>query len=71
MREGGRNYTVYFTENTVEIIRLGWAARGEHAVIRETMIALIPKATGCKLSESSLVGDSGEMRGRINCPKAP
>jgi hypothetical protein len=32
------------------------------------MIELIPRVTGCKLRESSLTGDSGEMRGSLDCP---
>ncbi len=63
----GRQYVVFKKENTVEIIRLGYAKRGEHQAIRADMIALIPEVTGCKLSESTLQGDSGEMRGKINC----
>lgn len=62
-----RQYVVFKKENTVEIIRLGYARRGEHQAIRADMIALIPEVTGCKLTESSLQGDSGEMRGRITC----
>jgi hypothetical protein len=65
----GRNYTVFFTHSRVEIIRLGYAARGEHQGIRADMIALIPAATGCRLNERSLQGDSGEMRGSIVCPQ--
>ncbi len=65
----GRNYTVFHTENRVEIIRLGYAGRGEHQAIRATMIALIPEVTGCTLNDRSLQGDSGEMRGSIRCPK--
>lgn len=68
MRDG-RQYTVFYTENRVEVIRLGYAKRGEHQVIRATMITLIPEVTGCKLNERSLQGDSGEMRGSIRCPK--
>lgn len=68
MRDG-RQYTVFYTENRVEVIRLGYAKRGEHQVIRTTMITLIPEVTGCKLNERSLQGDSGEMRGSIRCPK--
>lgn len=67
--EGGRSYTLYFTEKRVEIIRLGHARAGEHQAIRATMIGLIPKVTGCLLVESTLQGDSGEMRGSIRCPK--
>ena len=63
----GRQYVVFKKENTVEIIRLGYAGRGAHQAIRADMIALIPEATGCKLVETTLQGDSGEMRGRINC----
>lgn len=65
--QGGRQYTVYHTEKRVEVIRLGYATRGEHQDIRATMIALIPQVTGCKLLERSLQGDSGEMRGSIRC----
>ncbi len=68
MRDG-RAYTVFQKEERVEVIRLGYARRGEHEAIRATMIALIPDVTGCKLVESSLQGDSGEMRGRLRCPK--
>ncbi|MDZ7904509.1 MAG: hypothetical protein U5N55_01035 [Cypionkella sp.] len=64
-----RNYTVFFTDKRVEVIRLGYAANGEHAAIRADMIALIPQVTRCRLSEASLQGDSGEMRGSITCPK--
>ena len=64
----GRQYTVYYTDKRVEVIRLGYAKRGEHDDIRAQMIALIPEVTGCKLREASLQGDSGEMRGSIRCP---
>jgi hypothetical protein len=65
----GRSYTVFQKDREVEVIRLGWASRGEHQDIRATMIALIPEVTGCRLVESTLQGDSGEMRGRVICPK--
>ncbi len=65
----GRQYTVFHTENRVEVIRRGYARRGEQQAIRATMIALVPEATGCRLNEKSLQGDSGEMRGSIRCPK--
>ncbi len=63
----GRQYVVFKKESMVEVIRLGYATRGEHAGIRETMIALIPDVTGCALVDSTLTGDSGEMRARIRC----
>ncbi len=65
----GRSYTVFYTHRRVEVIRLGYASAGEHQAIRATMIDLIPRVTGCRLSERSLTGDSGEMRGSIFCKK--
>lgn len=66
----GRSYTVYQKGDMVEVIRLGYVRRGEHQGIRATMITLIPDVTGCTLIESSLQGDSGEMRGRLRCTDA-
>lgn len=65
----GRQYTVFYTEKRVEVIRQGYAQKVEREDIRAQMIALIPEVTGCKLNEHSLQGDSGEMRGSIRCPK--
>jgi hypothetical protein len=67
----GRDYTVFQKGERVEVIRLGYAHRSEHQDIRATMIELIPRVTGCTLRESTLQGDSGEMRGSVNCPKQP
>ncbi len=63
----GRSYVVYHTPKRVEVIRQGYARRGEHQAIRATMINLIPHVTGCTLVASTLQGDSGEMRGNIRC----
>jgi hypothetical protein len=63
----GRSYVVFHTDKRVEVIRLGYAPRGAHRAIRATMIDLIPEVTGCKLVDSTLQGDSGEMRGSIRC----
>ena len=67
----GRDYTVFQKGERVEVIRLGYATRGQHQEIRATMIQLIPRVTGCRLRESTLQGDSGEMRGSLDCPKQP
>jgi hypothetical protein len=64
----GRSYTVFQKGERVEVIRLGYARRGEHQDIRATMIELIPRVTGCKLRENTIQGDSGEMRGSLSCP---
>jgi hypothetical protein len=64
----GRDYTVLQKGERVEVIRRGYAQRGEHQEIRATMIELIPRVTGCRLRDASLTGDSGEMRASLNCP---
>lgn len=64
----GRDYTVLQKGERVEVIRLGYAKRGEHQEIRATMIELVPRVTGCRLRETTLTGDSGEMRGSLDCP---
>jgi hypothetical protein len=64
----GRDYVVFQKEERVSVLRLGRARNGEHQAIRGTMIALIPVVTGCKLRDSTLQGDSGEMRGSLQCP---
>jgi hypothetical protein len=64
-----RAYTVFLKDSRVEVIRLGWASPGQHQAIRATMIGLIQEVTGCRLVESTLQGDSAEMRGRVSCPK--
>lgn len=67
--QDGRAYTVFYTDKRVEVIRLGSAKSGEHQAIRATMIELIPNVTGCRLSDRSVTGDSGEMRGSLLCKK--
>jgi hypothetical protein len=64
----GRDYVLFQKANQVEVIRLGWAKRGDHQAIRATMIALIAEVTGCQPVAATLKGDSGEMRGRVKCP---
>jgi hypothetical protein len=68
-REGSR-YAVWQREERFEVVRLGYARNGQHRAIRATMLALVPEVTGCKVVESSVLGDSGEMRGRLTCPSA-
>ena len=63
----GRSYTLLRKDKRVEVIRLGYARRGEHQAIRAQMIALIPEVTGCTLLPASVQGDSGEMRASIRC----
>lgn len=63
----GRQYLVFQDGARVEVIRKGYAKRGEHQAIRATMVELIPEVTGCKLRESSITGDSGVIRASVSC----
>lgn len=69
VQRDGRSYVVFQKGNRVEVVRLGYARPGQHHEIRAQMVALIPEVTGCSLVETSLQGDSGEMRGSLRCPK--
>lgn len=66
----GRQYTVFYTEKRVEVIRKGYARAADRPAIRAQMIELIAEVTGCTATESSLMGDSAEIRGTIRCPRA-
>ena len=66
----GRAYTVFQKDKRIEVIRLGYARRGEHQAIRATMIEVVETTTGCTIIPTSLQGDSGEMRGFVTCPRA-
>jgi len=63
----GRTYVVYRKDARFEVVRLGYAQRSDHAAIRESMLALVPDVTGCRINPRTLSGDSGEMRGTLNC----
>lgn len=65
----GRQYTVFYTEKRVEVIRQGYARAVDRATIRAQMVDLIFEVTGCKPMEASLEGDSTELRGTIRCPR--
>jgi len=70
VERGGRTYAVWQRAERFEVVRSGYARRVQHHDIRATMLALVPEVTGCRLVESSIQGDSGEMRGRLTCPSA-
>lgn len=63
----GHDYVLLRKGNRFEIIRLGYATSGQHRDIRETMIRLVPDLTGCQVKSKRYEGDSGEMRGKLDC----
>lgn len=63
----GHDFVLLRKGNRFEIIRMGQATSGQHRALRETMIALVPDLTGCQVSSKRYDGDSGEMRGTLNC----
>lgn len=68
----GRRYNVYLEPGQrrpeVEILRMGYARRAEHAGILLAMPRAAEQASGCRLIAGTLRGDSGVMRGRLSCP---
>lgn len=67
VERNGRSYVLYHTDTMAEVIRLGYARPGEHAAIRTDMVDMIPVVTGCRVDESSVKGDSGEIRAKLRC----
>jgi hypothetical protein len=65
----GHDYVLYRKGNLFEIIRLGYVRPGGHQAVRATMLALVPELTGCTPLDGTVTGDSGEMRGRLRCPR--
>ena len=69
----GRDYAVYIrhdpgqTRPPVQVIRLGYARRPEHAAILIAMRQAAEQASGCTLIDGSAVGDSGVMTARLDC----
>lgn len=70
----GRRYIVFTRENPrsagrpfVQVIRMGYARRSEHASILEAMRVAAVQATGCPLVEGSVQGDSGVIEARLQC----
>lgn len=68
LQHEGREYRVFHKGNRAEIIRLGYVVPGRHRATREVMVALMEKATGCRIIAATLQGDSGEMRSTLRCP---
>jgi len=65
----GRDYAVFHTATRAEVVRLGYAGRAERQGMLAVMIDVMAEATGCTPVVSSIEGDTGEIRGRIRCPK--
>lgn len=67
-----RSYDVFARRDTVpprvQVIRRGYARRGEHAAILLAMVQAAEQATGCVVRPGSAVGDSGVMNARLRCP---
>ena len=70
---GGRDYVVYADRDRaqprVQVIRMGYARRPEHAAILVAMQLAAEQASGCALVEGSVQGDSGVMTARLRCPQ--
>ncbi len=68
MRVGGKTYVVYRKGPAFEVIRMDRVAHGGHDAVRVAMLGAVAQATGCTPVAASVAGDSGVMRGRLDCP---
>ena len=68
MRVAGKTYVVYRKGPAFEAIRLDRVAHGGHDAARAAMLSAVAQATGCEPIAASVTGDSGVMRGRLDCP---
>ena len=71
IRRGAHRYVLFRKETRFEIIRLGpYVPRGpQQAEQVEFMLALVEERTGCRVPPQTVVGDAGEIRGTLRCPK--
>ncbi|WP_417628077.1 hypothetical protein [Pararhodobacter aggregans] len=67
----GRDYAVYVDRDRaqprVQVIRLGYARRGQHEAILADMPRAAEAVSGCALVAGSVQGDSGVMTARLDC----
>ncbi|PTX01445.1 hypothetical protein [Pararhodobacter aggregans] len=67
----GRDYAVYVDRDRarprVQVIRLGYARRGQHQAILAAMPRAAEAVSGCALVAGSAQGDSGVMNARLDC----
>lgn len=69
--EGQNRFVIFQRAARFEVIRLGpYVARGPpQAALRARMLHLVERHTACRIREHSVIGDAGELRGSLSCPK--
>lgn len=65
----GRDYVLYRRGDVVEVAQQGGAPPGDSALMRATMVGLIPWLTGCNPVAASVTGDAAAIRAKVRCPK--
>lgn len=71
LAEGDQRYTLFLKEDRFEVIRTGpyLARRATREAVQQRMLTLVEGETGCKIKETGLRGDAGEIRGKLRCPR--
>ena len=64
----GRQFAVFQKDDSAEVVRLGWASKSERDGMTDLMVRAAEQATGCQVKPTSVDGDSGQIRVRLNCP---
>lgn len=63
----GTRFTVWRQDDKVEVIRHGFARRGDQSRLKDLMAQAAQTASGCPLRAHSIEGDTGVLRARLVC----
>ncbi len=67
----GREYRVWVRREggggQVQVVRMGYARRGQHDGLVEAMVEAAEHATGCRVPPNSVEGDTGVINARLAC----
>lgn len=63
----GYALTVWRSGDQVEVIRHGYAPRADLPKLRGVLLQAMRDTTGCDLQASSVNGDAGVLRARLDC----
>ena len=63
----GSSYTVYRKDDQVEVVRTGFVWKPNIMSVADESVYAIEEVTGCRVADSSLIGDAAVQRARISC----
>lgn len=64
----GMRFAVFQKGETAQAIRLGYANRAARRDMAMRLAVVMEEVTGCKIRQSTLAGDTTELRAKLTCP---